>query len=514
MDTIRCVEVRLCRLGNLLKWALPQFSTAKGNESWWLYCLDLFRTPQILLPPSQIAWLLDRTDNELSAAEFHRQALEGDYSFTDLYILKDPYHVHVIQQYLPKRIGQLLPVLQEEVRIALDETWGDDECSWKDICVGDDVRKLVPRTMNRILVGSPLCRNAEYVTNTALFTREVITTARGYLSAAPWFLRPIVGCILSRANRHYYRQTAKHSIPIIRRRLANFQTKQHQDDNLTRQRDDNQPNDYIDWHINLAMSENRLDELDADRISRRLLAVNFAAIHTTTLTLINCILDLVFSDPRQGYLEGVREEATSILAGTPGGYWTKAGLASAHRTDSTIRESMRLNNFSSRGLMRKVVSKGVGNRGEGWSAPRGATIGVNIHRIHHDPLIYLNPDRYDAFRFSRYLEKEKDDKDDKQRVGHEGEPRLWLEGKVSKVGLTTTSDTFLPFGLGRHACPGRLLAAALLKMMVAYMVLNYEIEAPPEAAGVRPSNRWMGPSTYLPPAKANIRVRRRKTGAF
>lgn len=70
--------------------------------------------------------------------------------------------------------------------------------------------------------------------------------------------------------------------------------------------------------------------------------------------------------------------------------------------------------------------------------------------------------------------------------------------------ILTTSGVFLPFGHGRHACPGRLSIAVEIKLMLAYMAMKYDIEP----VTIRPSNRWLE-DIRLPPVKATIRVKRR-----
>ena len=141
---------------------------------------------------------------------------------------------------------------------------------------------------------------------------------------------------------------------------------------------------------------------------------------------------------------------------------------------------------------------GVENEIEGWRAERGAYIGLDVHSVQHDGEVYPQPETYDAFRFSRSREAQEEERG-KER-GDE------VDGlKMKNVGVITTSDSFLPFGHGRHACPGRFFVALELKMVLAYIVLNYEI-APLET---RPPSKSIG-GVNLPPMKASIRVRRRE----
>ena len=60
------------------------------------------------------------------------------------------------------------------------------------------------------------------------------------------------------------------------------------------------------------------------------------------------------------------------------------------------------------------------------------------------------------------------------------------------------------FGHGRHACPGRFFAALEMKLLLVYVVMNYDVRV----IGKRPDNFVMG-GTILPPMKAKIGVKRR-----
>ena len=449
-----------------------------------------------MIPRDQIPWLLEQPDNILSVSEVHYVELEGSYGFTHPKILKDPYHEHVVHKYLPRRLGQMIPSMEEELSLGFDQTWGCDTKAWKEICVHENLMTMISRAVNRMIVGLPLCRNEDYLKHDANFAMDVIYGAI-FLRFVPAWLKPFIGHLVTMPNRYHYHMTTKHTLPLINQRLAMFKRKQEDPDF-----EYEEPNDYLQWLITLADSEDRQDELTPDMISRRLMPISFAAIHTTTLTLTNCLLDLIASDPSRQYLEGIREEATRVLA-EEGGHWTKAALAKCHRSDSAVRESMRVSNFMTRGLKRKVMREGgLENKAGDWLAPKGAYVATDLHSVHHDPLIYPDPDGYDAFRFSRPKEEVEVRKGDSSGNGLADVAETL---KLKNTGIVTTSDTFLPFGHGRHACPGRFFVALEMKMLLAYMVMNYEIEP----LTTRPPNTWLG-QTLMPPAKATIRIRRRE----
>lgn len=390
----------------------------------------------------------------------------------------------------------MIPHMWEELVIAADKTWGMDTTSWKDVCVWENMMYLVPRITNRMFVGLPLCRNEDYLNNMGKFAMDVIKASNLWLAFTPSWLKPIVGRIATIPNNHHYNQTRKYTIPLIEERLAQFKRKA-EDDTFEWEA----PNDYLTWQISLASAEGRHDELTPDIISRRLMPLNFAAIHTTVLTITNVLFDLLAADP--SYLAGIREETIRVLA-EEGGQWTKAGLARCHRSDSAIRESMRVSNFMTRNVMRKVITPGgIENKAQGWWAPKGAFIGLDMHSVQHDPAVYPSPETYDAFRFSRPREQEPDDTD--TTTSTDTTTTTTTTPRPKNASLITTSETFLPFGHGRHACPGRFFVSLEMKMMLAYMALYYEVEPLAE----RPPNTWFG-QNCVPPMKACMRVRRRR----
>jgi cytochrome P450 len=76
---------------------------------------------------------------------------------------------------------------------------------------------------------------------------------------------------------------------------------------------------------------------------------------------------------------------------------------------------------------------------------------------------------------------------------------------ATKVKSTVTlGEAFLGFGFGKHACPGRFFALNEVKMFVAHMVLNYDVECldqRPELTSVI----WL----KLPCNDGRVRVRKR-----
>jgi cytochrome P450 len=77
------------------------------------------------------------------------------------------------------------------------------------------------------------------------------------------------------------------------------------------------------------------------------------AIHTTTISITNTLLDLYSSPRAEEFVAGLREEVERVLA-AHGGEWTKGVVNDLYRIDSTIKESLRWSSLSLVGLTRLV----------------------------------------------------------------------------------------------------------------------------------------------------------------
>ncbi|KAE8553811.1 hypothetical protein EYB25_002349 [Talaromyces marneffei] len=66
-----------------------------------------------------------------------------------------------------------------------------------------------------------------------------------------------------------------------------------------------------------------------------------------------------------------------------------------------------------------------------------------------------------------------------------------------------TSENFLPFGHGRHGCPGRYFASHEIKLIIATMVMKYDIKFLDQ----RPPNVWMADSIIPPHTILSVKRR-------
>lgn len=128
----------------------------------------------------------------------------------------------------------------------------------------------------------------------------------------------------------------------------------------------------------------------------------------------------------------------------------------------------------------------------GVEIPKGIIIFFLGQPAQMDTEIYEALHKYDPFRFSR----ERD--------------TTTNSAKTNTVSFVSTGPGYLPFGHGKHACPGRFLLDFELKMINAHVLENFDVKLPEEYNGKRHENRWLG-ETNIPPEGVSLLIKRRKS---
>lgn len=418
------------------QWMQNGYDTYSKKDQSFVIPGGLGANAEVVIPRSQMQWMVDQPDHVLSTSAAHYDLLGGEYVFIKPFILGDAYHEHVVHKNMARNLNALIPDLNDEICRDVDEMFGLKE-EWTSFNLLNTLLAIIPKITNRMVVGEPLCRNQDYLNNMSGFTMDVIYGMMG-LSLVPKILHPIVGPIYGLTSKYHYWQTSKHSMPLIKKRLEDIKKKDSGDPEY---KDWKEPNDFITWTIRTAQAEGRRDECDATRIAMRICPINFASIHTTSFTGHNALLDILAADP--SVLEDLREEATRIYR-EEGNQWSKSGLARMHRMDSAIRESQRFSGFAQTLVHRKVLALEGVTTPDGVYCPYGTTLSCPLKGVSFDTeLVPGDVNKFDAFRFSRerevYEAKEAEERNASEAL------------KLRQTGLVATSTRHFPFGHGRHA---------------------------------------------------------------
>lgn len=352
-----------------------------------------------------------------------------------------------------------------------------------------------------------LGRDKAYLQNTINYANAIPLSSL-FIKLVPRALRPVLARIIAAPNNYYLWKCSQYIKTMVKERVEAIERKERDPEYKY-----DEPKDLLQWAIKYARETEREfpGECSPKMLAGRILVVNFASIHTSTFTVANALLDLVSAPNQATYIEEAREESTRVLA-EHDGVWSRPAVAKLFKLDSIIRESMRFSGILSHGLVRKVVAP-EGLTFRGTNLPKDTIVAVPASDIHHDTDLFSGDAKYDAFRFANERRDLAEStpppppsQDTEKPANGDAKPppsgNKYLEGK--NLSIVSTSNQHLAFGHGRHACPGRFFASNEMKLMLSFILQNYEIE-PLEQ---RPENVWVH-DVAIPP-EVNLRVRRRK----
>ncbi|KAI5118160.1 hypothetical protein M0805_005782 [Coniferiporia weirii] len=383
-------------------------------------------------------------------------------------IARNHYHQAIIRSQLTRSLGARFEDIKDELTSSFEELIPAKGNEWIAIPALQTVRQIVCRTSNRLLVGLPLCRNQDYVDLNISFTIDVSVTALR-ISKIPVLLRPIFGALITKTPQSI-RRGLKHLGPVFDARRRELE--EHGEDWADK------PADMITWLLEDAPEDEKCSNTE---LTKRMLVINFAAIHTSSNTFTHALYYLALE--REKYVGPLREEVERVLKEEG---WTKVAMTAMRKLDSFMKESLRLNAVNMLVLNRKVLVDYT--LPDGTFLPKGTFVAANAGATHFDDEIYENADVFDGFRFA--------------------DIRDGVTEESTKHQMISTSPDYLAFGHGRHACPGRFFAVNELKAMMAYVLLMYGIKL--ETEGIRPANLWMGTRLSPNPA-AKVLFRKRST---
>ncbi|KAF5315411.1 hypothetical protein D9619_007341 [Psilocybe cf. subviscida] len=398
------------------------------------------------------------TDDQLSFRQAIAELLQTDYMIGPQ-IRTDPFHVAVVRTTLTRNLTSRFEDLTDELSAAFAELIPTE---WIRLPVMSTVRQVVCRTSNRLFVGLPLCRVPEYRKLHEQMAAEVIVGSQK-INKFPQLLRPLVGQLLTKVPENIERLVS-HIGPLVQDRLD-------KEDMFGPDWPD-KPNDLLTWLLEEGTGHQRT----VREIAVRLLSVNFAAIHTTSMALTHAIYDLA-AYPE--YAAPLREEVAEVIQAEG---WTKMAQGRMRKLDSFLKESQRLAVASL--VMNRLVLKDF-TFSNGVTVPSGTQLAFATRATHEDELNFKDPYKFQGFRFAEMREE------DTEKAKHQ---------------MTSLSPEYILFGTGRHACPGRFFAVNELKAMLAYILLNYDIKL--VDGNHRPDNVWVGASCSPNPT-AEVLLRKR-----
>ncbi|THU93438.1 cytochrome P450 [Dendrothele bispora CBS 962.96] len=454
--------------GAALRWVTN--ATDIVEEGYRLYPGEIFKVPtvdgwQVVVNGTRLIEDIKQASDE-QLLDATNETLQTRYTMHPE-LVPNPYHIDVIRTSLTRSIGARFADMHDEVQKVISKKIPVTD-DWTEIDTFPTVLGIVFRAVDYFFVGLPLCRDRDWCDLNITFMIEVFINST-IINLFPKFTHPVVGRIFT-GRKSAMRRAIKHLQPIIQERLK-------MQEQFGKEWVD-KPNDFIQWLIDAQQNAPLSQRTSMEVICIRVLAANFAAMHTTS-AFIHALFHLA---SRPELAEPLRKEVQTTVEREG---WTKDSMVQMRLLDSFLKESERLNGVGAIGLQRKVLRDFTFSNG--ITVPAGTMISASTWGLQRDDEIYPNSNEFNPYRFY-------------EMRSHDGEG--------SKHQLATPNSEWLTFEQGRHACPGRLLASAELKVMMAHILLNYDVKFPNDSRRFPPSFEFS--NVFWPNHTAKVLFRKRK----
>ncbi|KAK6215491.1 ent-kaurene oxidase [Colletotrichum tabaci] len=405
------------------------------------YRLETADGERIVVPMSAMDELRRLPDDHLSMMDSVKESTETRYTgMTDVADLQ--FLAHVLRADLTPNLARMNLRLAEEVSRTVDETIGACE-DWTSQLMYRQLLRIVAIASGNTFLGPELCRRDEYVRSSISYTVDVFK-AIAQIKKWPKYLR-FVGRYFTpelKTIAVHRRNAEEFLLPVIRQRRARMA------------KGEEIPDDLLQWMTKKAKERGFTDVMLADAQ----LTLSMTAIHTTTMAIIDAMCELVI---RPDLVSEIRDEVARVLK-EHGGEFTANALFDMKLLDSVIRESQR-HNADGKIRFNRIVLKPIVLK-DGTVIPKGYTIEAPYAAFVNDARIYPEPDTFNPYRFVDLREGKAADP-----IGYKS---------TEQYQFVTVTKENMGFGYGRHSCPGRFFAANEIKMILAYIMVRYDMRMP------------------------------------
>lgn len=406
--------------------------------------------PMVVVPPSDIEWLSKRPRSEVVPPQM---VIHPD--LVHYYLPKMPAgeftHMPTINVDLKKITPEVIwrQVIDSiPTTCSLDANPSDD--GWETKPLFELLGGIVGRVSVGIFLSRSLSRDAEFVRTMIMYGVAFNSFPYQLHDAIPKPLRRLYVPLIAAPSRYYLRKLQKSLRPVVQEHLDGTEADEDRDTVLQH---------HVKWAQRSANPQDRDPAVIVSRLALMIGALALPTVYQSLSDAANNLTRRVPGDDHDQSIQAVlRQEAAELLGkGLPDAMPKDYARDLVHM-ESFLKETLRYHTFNGfgLGLNREVVAESglrLPSAKDGPTLPRGTWLTVAYDAIHRDPENYEACDEFMPWRF----------------VSPEG-------GKATE--LTDTSDTYLPFGRGRDTCPGRFFAADYMRLVMVYLVHNFEFRAP------------------------------------
>ncbi|RKL38002.1 hypothetical protein BFJ72_g7462 [Fusarium proliferatum] len=425
------------------------------------FMLELPGMEMAVLPPADVDTIRGLPESVVSIKKHHYDVFLGEYTYMGT---KSDEFDSAMRNVLTRNTPAVLESFTEEVEYAISNTIGPCQ-DWTPVIARKAMCRVASLMSGRAFVGLPLSREPDWVEANVNYTADV-SKAWMILKMIPQPVRFFVAPFLPqvRSLKRQRKNNEAKLAPLLEKKQGSSPALANEEKPVG--------GNLLDWFISQYKTTPTVQELGRDQ----LLAI-FASIYNLSNALTYIVFDLA-ATPEED-VDEMRKELMEVLG--EDGVIDKNSLAKLKKLDSFAKESQRLFN-----IPRIVTSPEGLKTSTGDVLPTGTRMTIMSHFINHDPKVYPDPETFDPFRFSRLRE---------------------VPGNETKYQHASTGLDNINFGHGIWACPGRFFASAQIKVVLAHLLMNYDVKL--RKGTGKPGQIHYG-LAILPDAQAEIMFRSRK----
>ncbi|KAF2652995.1 cytochrome P450 [Lophiostoma macrostomum CBS 122681] len=336
-------------------------------------------------------------------------------------------HLPKIFPYLVKRVEQSLVE-----QVARGKTRPDGVS----LPVADTVRTITSRVMDVLFFGERISSEPIFAESLLRHPKEMVSCMTAF-QIVPSFLSSFVHGISTKQGQ---------AQDVILKRLTHIMGVRRDDwDEPAAVKE--HPYLTFAWNIASLTSESEYWHGPA-HLAQTLLGVWFAAAHQPWMNLHFIMLQLC----RRPDLQAALREEIDTLDGL-----TYDRLMELPLLDSLIKETVRLHPLDTLAVRRKALQPYTFASGAPH-VPAGATVAVSSYDLMHDSTQYPSSNDFQPRRF------------------------IDTESPARGTKFTEVSERFPVWGYGSLACPGRFHASIVMKLVIAHIVMQYDMRLENEKA--------------------------------
>ncbi|CAI2180729.1 12656_t:CDS:2 [Funneliformis geosporum] len=325
----------------------------------------------------------------------------------------------IIFTYLSQSLPSYTERVQKTLIEAIDEIIGDGKVIQKPL---NTFQLIIARPIAASLIGEEFSDDKELVNTVAYAASDFIP----FLSIPPFlsFIHPLL-------HKEFLVEVIKRKIsPVVERRLSSMKTNKSYVP----------PVDILQKFIELLSQDYTVD---IEVLTDYVITAIFAAVHTTSSFLTNCLHQ--YANYPQFQKELLEEQERLLQSKNGKTYYTSKEIDNLVNLDSFFKETLRLT--TSIVYFEHMTLNSHFTFSNGYQVPKDRFVYIRLQEVHRDEELQgPNPKEFNPFRH------------------------------LGKSPATNVAKDFLAFSFGKHACPGRYFAASEIKTALHYLILKYNIK--------------------------------------